>query len=142
MGKTKSVGKDAVKAAKSSKPTEVKGISSVKSGAVTKPSQTHKSQSKEIAKQVAAKADKKSKKVKKEPTPVSSSDESESASGSRSESDSETDAASASGDDSEIEAPVPVKAEANGKLNGASKPAKPVDERSESSESNGLCRAE
>ncbi|KAL8661067.1 MAG: hypothetical protein Q9202_005939 [Teloschistes flavicans] len=65
----------------SAKEVEIQALSSVKGGAVTKPSQTSKSQSKALAKQVAAKSeklDKKSKKAKKEPTPVPSSDESES----------------------------------------------------------------
>ncbi|KAL8902358.1 MAG: hypothetical protein Q9207_004761 [Kuettlingeria erythrocarpa] len=96
MGKSK-----LAQAAKPSKGAEVKHLSSVKSGAVTKPSQISKSKSKELAKQVATKSEKvgkKSKKVVKEPTPELSSD-SESAddsdeamsSGSAADSDDESD---------------------------------------------------
>ena len=111
------------KAIKSSKDTEVKSLSPVKHGAVTKPSQTPKSKSKEMAKQVAVKADKadkKSKKAKKEPTPVSS-DESDSE-------DVEEDSASSSG--SEDELPVPKQ---GGKVNGNAKAA--ANDDSDSSES-------
>lgn len=132
MGKTKSA-----VAAKAGKDAQVKSISSVKEGAVTKPSQTPKAKSKEMAKQVAVKsdnADKKSKKVKKEPTPISSS-------GSESEDEGESSASSASSD--EEAAPVPTKAaKTNGvkandhKTNGAAKVAAKADaESSESSES-------
>ena len=85
MGKSKPT--QAAKIGNVKKGAEVKAISSVKEGAITKPSQTPKSKSKEIAKQVAAKpelvekvgkGDKKSKKAKKEPTPEPSSSESES----------------------------------------------------------------
>ena len=132
MGKNKSaqvVQPD--KAVKSSKDSQVKSLSSVKHGAVTKPSQTPKSKSKEVAKQVAAKADKadkKSKKAKKEPTPDPSSE---------SESGSEEDSASGSSsdEDSDAEVPKPNAAKSNGvKTNGAAKAAAPVSD-SDSSES-------
>ncbi|KAL8714412.1 MAG: hypothetical protein Q9220_001745 [cf. Caloplaca sp. 1 TL-2023] len=68
------------KIAKSAKDVEVKALSSVRSGAVTKPSQAPKVKSKDLAKQVAVNSQesgKKSKKAKKEPTPepISESDE-------------------------------------------------------------------
>ncbi|KAK0511130.1 hypothetical protein JMJ35_006682 [Cladonia borealis] len=123
MGKTKSA--QPVKATKTSKDTQVKSISSVKEGAVTKPSQTPKAKSKEMAKQVAMKADKKSQKGKKEPTPVSSSG-------------SESASSASSDDESEEEAPAPTQAaKTNGvKANGVAKAAAKVDaESSDSSES-------
>jgi len=122
------------KAVKSSKDSQVKSLSSVKQGAVTKPSQTPKSKSKEVAKQVAMKADKvdkKSKKAKKEPTPVSSD-------GSDSENDEDDSAGSVTSDEeSEVEAPIPKKATtSNGiKTNGAAKAAAAADEESDSSDS-------
>ncbi|KAL9607345.1 MAG: hypothetical protein Q9167_007737 [Letrouitia subvulpina] len=89
MAKSKSA-----KPSKADKGTAVKAISSVKEGAVTKPLQTAKAKSKELAKGVAAKAEKakkdskKSKKPKKEPTPEPSSEsESDSVSDSASDSD-------------------------------------------------------
>ncbi|KAI4192386.1 MAG: hypothetical protein LQ346_004335 [Caloplaca aetnensis] len=94
MGKSK-----LAQAAKPSKGAEVKHLSSVKSGAVTKPSQTSKSKSKELAKQVATKSEKvgkKSKKAVKEPTPELSSD-------SESVDDSDEAMSSASGADSDDE---------------------------------------
>jgi nucleolin len=65
MSKTKSSGANA---AKVSKKDSKKAVTSVKEGRVTKPAQTPKAKSKEIAKS-AAKEVKKSKKAKKEPTP-------------------------------------------------------------------------
>ncbi len=118
-------------AQKSSKDVEVKSLSSVKKGAVTKPSQTPKSKSKEMAKQVAVKADKadkKSKKTKKEPTTISSSE-------SESESDDE-EASNASSASSDEEAPSPKIAKTNGvKANGVAKAAAKAEESSESSDS-------
>lgn len=106
MGKSK-----IAQAGKPAKVAEVKALSSVKGGAVTKPSQTPKSKSKELAKQVAAKSDeghKKSKKSKKEPTPEPSSE---------SESDSDESmgsASSASSDEESDGGALPV-----AKMNGA-----------------------
>lgn len=101
---------------------EVKSLSSVRHGAVTKSSQTPKAKSKEMAKQAMKAASKKSKKVK-EPTPEVDSDDSE-------ESDDDS-ASSASSDDSESEAEAP---KTNGsKTNGVSK-AEPKGE-AETSES-------
>lgn len=138
MGKSKS---SAVKATKSSavkatKDTEVKPKSSVKHGAITKSSQTPKSKSKEIAKQVAlkvekaTKGDKKSKKPKKEPTPPPEP--------SSSESDEESASSASSDDESEAEVEVPkAAAKSNGvKANvGAKARAKVEAESSESSDS-------
>lgn len=96
------------KLSKADKGTTVKAISSVKEGAVTKPLQTAKAKSKELAKGVAAKAEKvdkdnkKSKKSKKEPTPEPSS-ESESEDESDSASDSASGSASDSASDSDVE---------------------------------------
>lgn len=116
---------------------QVKAISSVKEGAITKPSQTPKSKGKEIAKQVAAKAnksakhDKTAKKSKKEPTPEPSESESESDL-------SVTSASSASSDndsDSEIESKQAAVSKGI-KPNGAVKAvAMDEDESSESSDS-------
>ncbi|CAD6571172.1 MAG: hypothetical protein ASARMPREDX12_004152 [Alectoria sarmentosa] len=136
MAKTKSAQPE--KAIKSSKDAQVKSLSSVKQGAVTKPSQTSKSKSKDIAKQVAVKADKvgkegkKSKKAKKEPTPEPSSSEDEDEEGSS--------ASSASSDESEAEVSAPkAAAKANGMMtNGVAKvapKAESEDEDSGSSES-------
>ncbi|KAI4268037.1 MAG: hypothetical protein LQ337_008069 [Flavoplaca oasis] len=125
MGKSK-----VAQAEKPAKLAEVKALSSVKGGAVTKPSQTPKSKSKELAKQVAAKSDeghKKSKKSKKEPTPEPSSE-------SESDSDEEMSSASSadSDDESEDEA-VPI-AKTNGTVsNGVAKSA--GGDTSDSSES-------
>ena len=128
MGKTKSAGKDAIKAAK---PSEVKAISSVKAGAVTKPSQTSKSKSKEIAKQVAVKADKKSKKAKKEPTPVSDSETSDSE-----ELEEGSSASSASSDDdSDAESPQLPKKVNGGTSNGTADALALMDSDSDSSDS-------
>ncbi|KAL8911530.1 MAG: hypothetical protein Q9172_007655 [Xanthocarpia lactea] len=125
MGKSK-----AAQAGKPAKHAEVKALSSVKGAAVTKPSQTPKSKSKELAKQVAVKSDeghKKSKKAKKEPTPEPSS---------QSESDSDeamSSASSADSDDESDEEIVPV-AKTNGVAsNGIAKTA--AGETSDSSES-------
>ena len=138
MAKTKSAQPD--KAIKSNKDAQVKQLSSIKQGAVTKPSQTPKSKSKDIAKQVAVKADKvgkehkKSKKAKKEPTPPSSSE-------SESESEEEEDSsASSPSSESEAEVPAPKAAlKTNGvKINGTAKVAPQLeseDEDSGSSES-------
>ena len=76
-----------------------KDISSVRNGAIVKLSQTSKSKSKDLAKQVAAKATngvegkKASKKAKKEPTPEPSSNESESESDEEASDVSSTDSA-------------------------------------------------
>lgn len=123
-------------AAKAAKDAQVKPITSVKEGAITKPSQTPKSKSKEIAKQVAVKADKSAnrdqttKKSKKEPTPEPSASESESeASG--------TSASSASSDD-EFESELESKPAAVSNAipsNGAVKAVAEEDESSESSDS-------
>lgn len=134
MGKSKSA--QPAKVTKSAKDVEVKKLSSVKAGGVTKPSQTPKSKSKDLAKQVAtksAKGDKKSKKIVKEPTPELSSD---------SESDNGSDAAmsSASSPDSDEvsdeEMSTPA-AKANGvATNGVAKAAAAAEaETSESSDS-------
>ncbi|KAI4136279.1 MAG: hypothetical protein LQ341_005727 [Variospora aurantia] len=134
MGKSKSA--QPANAVKSSKDVEVKKLSSVKAGAVTKPSQTPKSKSKDLAKQVAtknAKGDKKSKKVVKEPTPELSSD-------SESDDDSDAEMSSASSPDSDEvadeEMSTPV-AKANGvATDGVAKAAAAADvETSESSDS-------
>ena len=131
------------KAVQPHKDAQVKSLSSVKKGAVTKPSQTSKSKSKDIAKEVAVKADKlgkeekKSKKAKKEPSPEpspSASDEDES------EDDSDSSASSASSDESEAEVPLTKSAaKTNGsKTNGVAKVAPNVEsgyEESDSSES-------
>ncbi|KAL8820438.1 MAG: hypothetical protein Q9191_007516 [Dirinaria sp. TL-2023a] len=140
MAKTKLSGKDAAKA---SKDIQVKGISSVKEGAVTKISQTPKAKSKELAKEVATKADNKSKKAKKEPTPDTSS-------GSSASSDEESSASSSSSDEE-----PKVKTAKPGNLNGlktngaakasllskgessASSDSSEASESSESSESSG-----
>ncbi|KAJ9657769.1 nuclear localization sequence binding protein [Neophaeococcomyces mojaviensis] len=112
MSKTKS----ATKATKPSKDT----LTKVKDAGVTKPAQTTKAKSKEVAKQVAAKEEKKekkSKKSKKEPTPEPES-----------ESESES---------SESESEVEVKkSSANGKTNGVKKTAA-KEESSDESESSG-----
>ncbi|KAL8630341.1 hypothetical protein Q9189_003978 [Teloschistes chrysophthalmus] len=126
MGKSK--GSKPAKVTMPAKEAEVKAPSSVKGAAVTKPSQKSKSQSKELAKQVATKSeksDKKSKKAKKEPTPVPSSDESES------DSDEVMSSASSGSSDEEV---TTSGAKANGTAtNGVSK-AKDAD-TSDSSES-------
>ena len=131
------------KAVQPHKDAQVKSLSSVKQGAVTKPSQTPKSKSKDIAKEVAVKADKlskeekKSKKTKKEPSPEpspSASDEDDS------EDESDSSASSASSDESEAEVPsTKAAAKTNGlKTNGVAKVAPNVEsdeEESDSSES-------
>lgn len=139
MAKTKAAQPD--KAIKSSKDAQVKSLSSIKQGAVTKPSQTLKSKSKDIAKQVAVKADKvgkeekKSKKAKKEPTPEPSTSESED----EEEEEESSSASSASSDESEAEVPAPkVAAKTNGvKTNGVAKaaPKAESDDGSDSSDS-------
>ena len=131
------------KAVQPQKDTQVKSLSSVKQGAVTKPSQTSKSKSKDVAKEVAVKADKlhkeekKSKKAKKEPSPEpsrSASDDEDSLG------DSESSASSASSDESEAEVPfTKAAAKTNGlKTNGVAKVAPNAEsdeEESDSSES-------
>ncbi|KAI9701904.1 MAG: hypothetical protein M1836_001248 [Candelina mexicana] len=102
MGKS-SQSKGAVKQADKARKAE-KALSSVKSGAVTKPSQTPKSKSKEVAKQVAVKADKidkKSKKKAKEPTPEPSSDD-------ESDEDMSSGSSATSESESEVEIKKPV----------------------------------
>lgn len=131
MGKSKLA--QPAKAVKSSKDAEVKALSSVKSGAVTKPSQTPKSKSKELAKQVATKSEKgqkKSKKAVKEPTPELSS---------ASDSDDDSDAAMSSassadsGDESDEEIAAPAVKTNGTASNGVAKAADA--ETSDSSES-------
>ena len=134
MAKTKS--DNGAKAGRSSKAAEVKAISSVKEGAVTKPSQTPKAKSQEMAKHVAVKADKVNKEsrtgeVVKEPTPESSSDESSAEEAATSES-SESD-----GSDEDVpKSAIVTNGKANGKINGTAKvAAKPASESSDSSSS-------
>ncbi|KAI9760734.1 MAG: hypothetical protein M4579_001472 [Chaenotheca gracillima] len=102
-----------------------KSLSAVKDGAVIKSSKTPKVKSAELAKKVAAKSDKKSKKSKgkKEPTPTPSSSE---------ESDSDESMSSAS---SASESEAEVKKPVNGKTNGVAKAAKAESGTSDSSES-------
>lgn len=127
MGKLKS------SAVKATKDTEVKPKSSVKHGAITKSSQTPKSKSKQIAKQVAlkvektTKGDKKSKKSKKEPTPPPEP--------SSSESDEESASSPSSDDESEAEVEAPkVATKPNGvKANGGPKAAAKVEAESSDS---------
>ena len=132
MAKNKSA--QAEKAIKTSKDSQVKPLPSVKQGAVTETSQTPKSKSKEMGKQVAVKADnvdKKFKKAKKEPTPVSESE-------SDTDGEVEGSASSASSDDdSEVEAPIPRQvAKTNGvKTNDAAKVAPESDDESSESSS-------
>ena len=134
MAKTKA--DKSVKASNPSKDVQVKKNSTVKHGAVTKPSQTPKAKSQEIAKQVAVKAGKhdlKSKKAKKEPTPEPESD---SESDSDEEIDSEDSESSESESDEEVDKPVPVaNGNINGKTNGVAKAAVNAKDESESSES-------
>ena len=127
------------KAVQSQKDAQVKSLSSVKQGAVTKPSQTSKSKSKDIAKEVAVKADnlhkeeKKSRKAKKEPSP----EPSPSASDEEDSSDvSDSSASSASSDESEAQVPfTKAAAKTNGlKTDGVAKVA--PDAESDDEESN------
>lgn len=136
MGKSKS------SAVKATKDTEVKPKSSVKHGAITKSSQTPKSKSKEIAKQVAlkvektAKGDKKSKKPKKEPTPPPEP--------SSSESEEESASSASSDDESEVEVEVPkAAAKSNGvkAKDGPKVAAKVEDSDSDSSDSSASSEA-
>ena len=119
-------------AAGKTRDAQVKAISSVKGGAITKPSQTPKSKSKEIAKQAAAKVDigdKKSKKTKKEPTPESSASESDS-------DEAVTSASSASSDEeseSEAETSKPAVKSSGTKLNGTVKATVKADAESSDS---------
>lgn len=144
MAKTKSVQPD--KAIKSSKDAQVKTLSSVKQGAITKPSQTSKSKSKDIAKQVAVKTDKmgkgekKFKKSKKESSSESSSSESDEEEDGKSvaseeDDDDESSESSASSDDSEAEVPPPkVAVKTNGvKTNGLAKAAPKAESEAEES---------
>ncbi|MCJ1408991.1 hypothetical protein MMC19_003068 [Ptychographa xylographoides] len=139
MAKVKS--DKSVKAVKPNNDAEVKAMTSIKQGAVTKSSQTPKAKSQEMAKQVvvkadkAGKADKKSKKAVKEPTPEPSSDEGE---------DEEETSASSDSSESDEEVAKPAKVngttngKSNGKVNGTSKvAAKAAAESSESSDSSG-----
>lgn len=131
MGKPKVA--QPTKATKLAKEAEVKTLSSVKGGAVTKPSQTPKSKSKELAKQVAAKSEKgekKSKKPVKEPTPELSAE-----SDSDDDSDEVMTSASSESSDEESDEEVNTPAvKANGISNNGT--AKAADaETSESSES-------
>lgn len=127
MGKTKS------SAVKATKEPEVMPKISVKHGAITKSSQTPKSKSKEIAKQVAskvenaAKGDKKSKKSKKEPTPPPEP--------SSSESEEESASSASSDDDSEVEEEVlKAAAKSNGvDANGGSRVGAEVEAESSDS---------
>lgn len=113
MSKSKSSSKGAVPAASNV-------LTKVKDAAITKPAQTVKAKSKELAKQVAGKEDKKTKSKKvKEPTPESSDADSE-----EDDDDSE--------DDSEVELKKPAQ-KANGK--SIPKVAKPVDSDSDESDS-------
>ena len=110
MGKSKSA-----KSAQAAQPItkEVKQVSAVNSGAITKSSQSSKVKSTEAAKEVAAKVNgssKKTKKVIKEPSPEDS-DMSDASSKEGSDED-ESSASSASSDDESDEEPAP-------KLNGA-----------------------
>lgn len=124
-------------AAKASKKDTKKVVPPVKEGRVTKPAQTPKAKSKEMAKSVAAKElkkSKKSKKSKKEPTPEPESDsasesESESDSASESEADSSGSESDSSASESEVEAKTPAK------VNGIAKKAAAADSSSSASES-------
>ncbi|KAK2759015.1 hypothetical protein FQN54_003113 [Arachnomyces sp. PD_36] len=100
-----------------------KALGKVKDAGVTKPSQSPKAKSKDIARKVAAKEEKSSKKKKKEPTPEPSSSESSS------DEDMESDASSSSSEsESEDEKPVKKAAKTEAK-------AKPADSDSDSSSS-------
>ncbi|KAL8724044.1 MAG: hypothetical protein Q9181_007013 [Wetmoreana brouardii] len=132
MGKSKAT--QSGKATKPAKDAEVKALSSVKAGGVTKPSQTPKSKSKEMAKQVAAKSknvDKKSKMAKKEPSPEPNSD-SESAS----DSDEAMTSASSDSSDEEDEEVAGPAIKVNGSASNGVPKAADLD-TSESSESSG-----
>ncbi|KAJ9643191.1 nuclear localization sequence binding protein [Knufia peltigerae] len=112
------------KSAPGAKASKSDVLSKVKGAAVTKPAQSDKSKSKEIAKKVAAKEDKRSKKVPvKEPTPESSSDEEEE--------DSESEE-SASEEESESESEVETKK--TKKTNGAKVAPKDASSDEESSD--------
>ena len=80
VGRIFGMSKSKSKSSKGAVP-EMSALNKVKDAAVTKPAQTPKAKSKEIAKQVASKAEKNSKHKKvKEPTPEPESDSEESAS--------------------------------------------------------------
>lgn len=105
MGKSKSA--KPTQAAQPIATKQVKQLSAVKNGAITKPSQSDKVKSKQVAKEVAIKANggsKKAKKVVKEPSPEDSdmSDVS-----SKEEDEDESSASSASSDDGSDEEPAP-----------------------------------
>lgn len=141
------------KSSKVAAPSKAKDLKKVKQGGVTKPAQNDKAKSKEIAKNVAVKEEKKSKKDKKkvvkEPTPESSSSEEEENSSESESSESEVEVKKAttngkakpapkdessdseSDSSSEDEAPAPKKGAA--KTNGVKVPAK--KEESSDSES-------
>lgn len=135
MSKTKT----AVKPSKKEKKAEV---SSVKAGRVTKPSQTPKAKSKDIAKSVASGV-KDKKKSKKAPTPEPESDSSESESDDESSASSEevvekkvaakadSDSSDSSEEDSDSEEEKPAAKATVAKTNGASK----VAAKAESSDS-------
>lgn len=111
---------------KSSKKDKKAELSSVKAGRVTKPAQTPKAKSKDIAKSVASGVkDKKKKTTKKAPTPEPESDsESES---SESEEESDDDSSESSSDEEVEEKKTPAKA--------APKVAAKADSDSDSSDS-------
>lgn len=116
MSKSKSNG---VKAAKPEKDV----LSKAKNAGVTKPAQTVKSKSKDLAKAVATKKeDKKSKKKAKEPTPEPESDSSES--------EEESEDSESSESESESEAEAKPKTNGSAKINGTV--PKPADSESES----------
>ncbi|ERF73614.1 hypothetical protein EPUS_00867 [Endocarpon pusillum Z07020] len=123
--------KSKTKSSKGATAPENSVLNKVKDAAVTKPAQTPKAKSKEIAKQVAAKEEKKSKHKKvKEPTPEPESDSEESAS-------SASDVASESESESEAEAPA-KKTTTNGDASARAKVAQKdeaSDADSDSSES-------
>ncbi|KAF1951848.1 RNA-binding domain-containing protein [Byssothecium circinans] len=111
-------------ATKPSKKDSKKAVPAVKEGRVTKPAQTPKAKSKEIAKSAAAKVDKKSKKSKKEPTPEPESSSSESES--EADSDSSTDSS-----DEEVDTKTPAKTKGTAKA----APVKAAADSSDSSDS-------
>lgn len=118
MSKTKSTTKSSKADAKKAAP--------VKEGRVTKPAQSTKSKSKDIAKSTADKV-KKSKKAKKEPTPEPESSDSES--------ESEADSDSSSSSEEEAPAKAPVKAKANGAAKAAAESSDSSDSSDDSSDS-------
>ncbi|KAF2187011.1 RNA-binding domain-containing protein [Zopfia rhizophila CBS 207.26] len=126
MSKVKAAKGDAKLSKKESKKA------TVKEGRVTKPAQTSKAKSKEIAKTVAASHAvreelKKKKKAKKAPTPEPESDSESEPSDSSSEDDS-SDSSASSSEDEEVET------KAHFKANGVAKPAATADSDNDSSE--------